>query len=127
VELAVHPGTLAVCRLPADAPWPIPPGGEWFYAATRTDSELSVVCPSHLIPPGASVEPDWRALTVAGTLDFSLVGVMASLCGTLAGAGVTVFVLSTFTTDHLLVRAPDLSRATAALRAVGHVVTGGPV
>ena len=68
-------------------------------------------------------EVGWRCLSVAGPLDFSLVGVLSGLTAALADARVPVFVLSSFDTDHLLVRAHDLDRAVAALRDAGHTVT----
>lgn len=55
-------------------------------------------------------------------MDFSMIGVVASLVTPLAEAGISVFVVSTFDTDYLLVKADDLARATAALRAAGHDV-----
>jgi len=55
-------------------------------------------------------EQGWRCLRVAGTLDFSLVGVLASLLGPLADAGLSVFVVSTFDTDYLLVKQTDFQR-----------------
>ena len=91
---------------------------------TRTGAELSVVCREDLVPAGARSRPGWRALTVAGPLDLSMVGVLASLATVLAAAGVAVFVLSTFDTDHVLVRDDDLTRAVGALRGDGHTVHG---
>jgi hypothetical protein len=91
---------------------------------TRSDTELSVVCREEDVPAGASAERGWRALEVAGPLDFSLTGIVASLVSPLADAAVPIFVLSTFDTDYLLVREPDLPRAVEALRAAGHTVDG---
>jgi len=59
---------------------------------------------------------------VAGPLDFALVGVLASLLGPLQRAGVSVFVLSTYDTDYLLVKEKQLARAMSALRDAGHVI-----
>jgi hypothetical protein len=67
-------------------------------------------------------EDGWRCLKVAGPLDFSLVGILADLSGTLAAEGVSIFALSTFDTDYLLVKAPDLPRAIQALQRAGHTV-----
>jgi hypothetical protein len=57
---------------------------------------------------------------VEGQLDFALVGILASLTATLAAANVPVFVISTFDTDYILIKEPDLDRAIAALRSAGH-------
>lgn len=83
-------------------------------------TELSAVCAFDLVPPGTQCEGPWRILAVRGPLDFALTGVMASLATPLADAGVSLFAVSTHDTDYLLVRAADLDRAVAALRAAGH-------
>jgi hypothetical protein len=67
-------------------------------------------------------ERGWRCLRVAGSLAFSAVGVISSLCGPLAASGVSIFAISTFDTDYLLVKADDLPAAVAALTAAGHVI-----
>lgn len=112
---------LSVCRLPADAPWPTP-SATGFFSVTRTSNELSVVCLEDHAPPGARVEPDWRALEVAGPMDFGVIGVMAALTAPLAEVDVSVFVISTYDTDYILVHAGALERAIEALRKQGHIV-----
>lgn len=92
------------------------------WSVTRTPDELSVVIAESAVPPEVRAEREWRALKVAGLLDFGLVGVLASLTAPLASAGVSVFVLSTFDTDYLLVRDPDLPRAVAVLRDAGFTI-----
>jgi hypothetical protein len=127
MELIVHPGPLAVCSLPPDAPWPPEPAvGAWLFSATRTPTELSIVCPPADAPAGAAIESGWRALQVAGSLDFDLIGVLATLSDTLARASVSIFVLSTYATDAVLVKEVDLDRAVSALVADGHTVWEAP-
>jgi hypothetical protein len=109
-------GTFAVCRLAPEAPVPGWASSSRFVSVTRTGDELSVVCPQEAVPAGVVCEPDWRCLRIAGKLEFHLVGVLASLLVPLAEAGVSVFVLSTFDTDYLLVKAVDLERALEVLR-----------
>jgi hypothetical protein len=60
---------------------------------------------------------------VKGPLDFNLVGIIAGLSGTLADAGVSIFALSTYDTDYIMVKQPDLDRALAALRQAGYSVS----
>ena len=93
----------------------------------RTEQELSVVCRSGSAQGllAQRVEPGWRLLTVRGPLEFSLTGIMAMLAGTLAAAGVALFALSSFDTDHVLVKAGDLERAITAFREAGHEVNAG--
>lgn len=125
MDLRVLPERLAVCRLAADDPWPAAPAGRSFFSVTRTDAETSVVCVEDAAPVGSRIEPDWRALEVAGPLDFGMVGVMAALTAPLADVEVSVFVVSTYDTDYVLVHAAALERAVAALRAAGHTVHAG--
>jgi hypothetical protein len=107
-----------VCRLPATTPWPSAAAGPLF-SATRTGDELSVVCLEEAAPPAARVEGGWRALKLHGPIAFTEVGVLAALAGALAGARLSLFALSTYDTDYLLVRAVDLERARHALRRAG--------
>ena len=127
MDLRVLSDRLAVCRMPADSPWPTPPAGPSFFSVTRTDAEMSVVCREDSAPAGENVrvEPDWRALEVAGPLDFSMVGVMAALTAPLADVDVSVFVVSTYDTDYVLVHAAALEKAVEALRGAGHAVHAG--
>jgi hypothetical protein len=62
-------------------------------------------------------------MRVAGAIDFALVGVLASIVGPLAAAGIGVFAVSTFDTDYLLVKEKDGARAVEALRRAGHIIT----
>jgi len=112
-------GRFAVCRLPAGAGVPGWAAGGPLVSITRTAEELSVVCRDEAVPDGVRCERGWRCLRVAGVLDFSLTGVLASLLGPLAAAGVSVFVVSTFDTDYLLVKEDKWAEATEVLRRAG--------
>lgn len=122
--LTVRPGLLAVCRLPADAPVPpVPPGAHPLHAVTRTPEELSIVCAEADVPDGAVADGGWRALTLAGPFDLSTeVGVLVRVLQPLADAGIGIFAVSTYDTDHVLVRGRHLESAVAALRGAGHTV-----
>jgi hypothetical protein len=61
-------------------------------------------------------------LRVAGTIDFALTGVLAAVLAPLADAGVSIFAVSTFDTDYVLVREHALAAAVSALQAAGHRV-----
>jgi hypothetical protein len=84
-----------------------------------------VVCHEDGVPAGVRCERGWRCLRVAGTLDFSLVGVLASLLVPLAGVGVSAFAISTFDTDFFLIREADVAKAAEALASAGHRITDG--
>ena len=123
MRINLRPDQYAVCRLPANAaPPPRPPGGDLLFSITWTAEEMSVVCPAELTPPGAKVASQWRCLSLQGPLDMETVGILSSLSATLAGAGIPVFVLCTYDTDHILVGSAHLARALEALRSAGHEV-----
>ncbi len=123
LTLELLPGQLAVCRLGADAPAP------WWAAGaitsiTRTPDELSVVCAEDSVPADVRAERGFLCFGVVGPLDFSATGILAALAAPLADAGVSIFVVSTFETDLLLVRNTLLSQTVDVLRAAGHRITG---
>jgi hypothetical protein len=114
----------AVCRMCPDAPVP-----EWgqdgaFWSATRTADELSIVCEANYVPDDVIAEGNWRCLKVAGPLDFGMVGLLAGLTAVLAKAGISIFALSTYDTDYLLVRSARVVEAIGVLREAGYQVDG---
>jgi hypothetical protein len=123
LSLRVLPEPLSVVRLEAAGPPP-----QWVFAgagiaaAVRRDGELGVVCATTRVPPGPQAEHGWTALEVLGPLDFALTGILVAVASPLAAAGVSIFALSTYDTDVVLVRTDALSVAVAALEAVGHHV-----
>jgi len=122
--LSLLPDVLAVCRLPAGAALPDWAAGGNLLVFVWTEESLSLVCPAAGVPEDAQAERGWRALKVQGPLDFSLVGVLAELAGVLADAGVSIFAVSSFETDYVLVKESWLEGALHALRRVGHRVVG---
>ena len=122
LNLELLSGTYAVCRLEADAPPPAWALSGRFVSLTRTDAELSVVCPEEGVPPDVRAEAGWRCLRVKGPLGFGLTGILASLAAPLASSGVSIFVVSTYDTDYLMVQQRDLDRGVDALRRAGHAV-----
>ena len=111
----------AVCRLEPDAVVPTGLLAAELLSVTRTPTELSIVCRQSEGLPG-QVEPGWRGLVVEGPLDFGEIGILAALATPLADAGVSIFVLSTYDTDYLLVKEKKLVLAIDSLRAAGHQV-----
>ena len=113
---------LAVCRLPPS--WVIP---EWatvgeLLSITRTPDELSIVCDESLVPQDVHAEAGRRVFRVSGAMDLSIVGVLASLTAPLAEAGISLFAISTFDTDYLLIKEKQLEQAIAALTHYGHTI-----
>jgi hypothetical protein len=122
LALDVLPGEVAVARLDPASAVPSWAHDRTFCALVLTADELTVVCPAAAVPDGVRSEGPFRVLAVRGPLDFALTGILASLTQPLAEAGISIFALSTFDTDVLLVRTADLPAATAALTAAGHLV-----
>jgi predicted metal-dependent HD superfamily phosphohydrolase len=122
LTLAVLPDVMAICRLEAGSAIPRWATSGPLFSITRTDDELSVACLQALVPEGIRCERDWRCLRVAGPIPFSAVGVLAALVAPLAEAGISVFSVSTFDTDYLLVKAGDLDKTIAVLRQAGQEV-----
>lgn len=120
LELTLLPERFAISRLAADAPVP-----EWatqgpFFSVTRTGDELSVVCELSSVPIGVHSQPGWRVLKVHGPFILSEIGVLSALATPLAEAKLSLFAISTFDTDYLLVASETLSAAIAALERAGH-------
>ena len=114
---------LAVCRL--DVGSDIPPWldrSREFTSITRTTDELSIVCAREDVPEGVPMEGPWRAFRVQGPIVMTLIGVVAALANPLADAGISIFAMSTFDTDYILVHEPDFEAAIRALTRAGHVV-----
>jgi hypothetical protein len=122
VTLIPLPGNFGVCRLSPDDPLPAWAANGLLLSVTRTTDELSIVCREESVPENVRCERGWRCLRVGGTLEFSLIGVLASLVGPLADASVSVFALSTFDTDYVLVKEQDLGPAIEVLRRHGHSI-----
>ena len=95
-------------------------GGD-FFSITRTADELSIVVEESRVPAGLRSQTGWRVVKVHGPFELTEVGVLASLAAPLAEAGVSLFVLSTFDTDYLLVSTESLASAIASLKDAGHV------
>jgi hypothetical protein len=123
-RLRLLPGRFAVCRLAADEAVPAWADGGAFSSVTRTPEELSVVCAEERAPAGAKCERGWHILQVAGPLEFALTGILAAIAAPLARAGVSVFTISTFDTDYVLVKEENRAKAVEALQAAGHNVSG---
>ena len=124
LPLEVLAETLAVCRLPADAPVPLwATGPSRFLTVSRTSEELSITAVQASVPPELRCERDYRAFRVKGPLPLNLIGVLAAIADPLAAAGLSIFAISTFDTDYVLVKARDLEPAIAALERAGHQVS----
>ncbi|HEY8183764.1 MAG TPA: ACT domain-containing protein [Thermoanaerobaculia bacterium] len=113
--------TFAIVRLPPSEDMPRWASGE-LVSITRTADELSVVCKESAVPAGSHADRGWQCLKVEVPMPLTMVGVAAEFTSLLAKAGVSVFLISTFDTDYILVKGDALERAADALRGGGHSV-----
>ena len=116
---------MAVCRFEPSAPLPDWIDRPGFYSITRTAEELSVVCGEERVPSGTESETGWRCFQLLGPFGFSEIGIISSLTRPLAKSGVSVFVISTFDTDYLMVKEKDLATAVDTLKVQGYRVIFG--
>ena len=86
-----------------------------FFSITKTEDEISVVMLQDKISSDVKVEKDWRILKVEGTLEFSLIGILAKISGILAKNSISIFVISTFNTDYILVKEEKVEKAILVL------------
>ncbi len=121
-ELVVLPRNYAICKFGAKALVPAWVDGGEFWSVSRTAEELSIVCEERLIPAGVHSEVGFSCLQVIGPPGLESIGVIAPLTSALAAAGISVFAISTFDTNYLLVRQTSLPDAIDTLRESGHVV-----
>lgn len=122
IPLLVLVEKLAVCRLRSDDSIPGWARPSSLLAIIRTSDELSIVCDERFVPPEIKSEKGWRAIQVQGPLDFTMVGVLAAITTPLAETGISIFALSTYDTDYVLVKQTDLEPAINALQLSGFLV-----
>ncbi|MCQ1534851.1 ACT domain-containing protein [Methanosarcina sp. KYL-1] len=120
LTLSVLEGSLGVCRLDREAGVPGWALESDFYSITKTGNELSVVCPEESVPAGVKCEKGWNCLKVEGPLDFTLTGILSGLSLVLAERGISIFAVSTYDTDYILIREKDLENAVDALEGAGY-------
>lgn len=121
MTLHILPEKLSVCKLNAlsAADLSLP-----FFALSRTGAELSLVCRTQDVPASRSIaaEDGWRALQVEGPLPFAMTGVLAGIAQPLAQAGISIFAISTYDTDYVLLQDAQCQQAIAALQQAEYTV-----
>lgn len=120
LTLKVLPQRFAVCKVASlegvDYTRP-------FVFVSKTDDELSLVCDVESVPQDVTdKETGWQAVKIAGQLDFGLVGIIAKISGILAAQGISLFVVSTYNTDYVLLKEANFERALGLLAAEGYVI-----
>lgn len=94
-----------------------------FLFVGKTDREISLVCRAHSVPGETAAREDgWKAFRIEEALDFSLVGILAKIANILAKEGISIFAISTYDTDYILLKKESLAPALAALARHGYAI-----
>ncbi len=109
------PGLFAIARMDPGEPIPDWAFGGSFVSISRSKHELSVVTEQFAVPQDVKADRGWRAFMIAGPMELSTVGVLASITRPLADRGIPLFAISTYDTDYVLVRSTDAEAAEFAL------------
>ena len=115
LTLSAMPGSYSVVRLEKDADVPMWATGDGFFSITKTDEELSIVCRDESVPDNVTADRNWRMLKILGPLDFSLTGIAAAIHKPLSEAKISVFLISTYDTDYILVKDAHFEQAKKVL------------
>lgn len=118
--ISLVPGTYVIHRLAPPAGLPEIAHSEQFLAFVKTRDEISIVCRTGVEIASERRETGWSLLKIAGPLEFSLIGILANISTVLASSGISIFVVSTFDTDYILVKEKRLQQALQALDRAGY-------
>ena len=89
----------------------------------KTDEEKSLVCPVSEVPANVIKRDDgWMAFRIQGVLDFSLIGILAKIASVLADNGISIFAVSTYNTDYVLMKRENYQKALDVLKALGYMI-----
>ena len=120
LQLSVLESLFTIHRFPPNHEIPNQVYGSEFYTISKTEDELSIVCSSSIQLNSEKSETGWSCLMVVGPLDFSLTGILAEISAVLAEAEISIFAISTFDTDYILIKTEKLPLAIEALLASGY-------
>ena len=122
MKLSRYPETLAVVKLSPGTEVPDWAESSSIFSITATATETSIVCAARSVPKKSVHQRPFTAFEVEGPLDFALTGILSTLLQPLAEAQISVFTLSTYDTDWILVPGDDADRAEEEWRRSGHTV-----
>ena len=125
--LQLHSTVFSIHSLYVDSPIPSDLFKQNIFFISKTYDELSIVCPSSFNIDSLDAEHNWLALEVVGPLGFSLTGIMANISGVLASASISIFALSTYDTDYVLVKKQRIDDAIKTLKKDGYTVLEEPI
>jgi len=91
-----------------------------FYSVSKTENELSLVCAQIIEVQSLQSSKGWKCIKVKGPLDLNLTGILAGISDILTRGNISIFAISTFDTDYILVRSQNLSSARNKLSKAGY-------
>lgn len=111
MELKILDNKLKVVKLKTNETVPEIVYKQEFYSITKTDEELSIVVNEDVNILSNIIEYNWKAIKIVGILDFELIGILAKISNILAQAEISIYALSTYNTDYILVKVDKLEKA----------------
>jgi len=123
MKLTAVPGIFAVSRINPGEAIPKWATDSEFFSINKTDGELSVVCEEAKVPEDIQSEKNWKLFKVEGPLGFGLTGILDSIAHPLAQARISIFAISTYDTDYVMVKSSDFDSARKALQNSGITIS----
>lgn len=89
----------------------------------KTDEEKSLVCITNDVPSNVLQRDDgWKGFRIQGVLDFSLIGILSKISAILADNGISIFAVSTYNTDYVLIKKENYQKALEVLKDAGYKI-----
>ncbi|MBC2188278.1 ACT domain-containing protein [Listeria booriae] len=126
MKLQIDKTNYTIAKFPPNFPMPASLQSESrFTSITYTPEECSIVAPTSIInaAQAEAAEPDWFLLKIEGILDFSLTGILNKITTPLAEKEISIFAISTYNTDYILMKQSDLALATETLVTAGYEIS----
>ncbi|MBC8470843.1 MAG: ACT domain-containing protein [Planctomycetes bacterium] len=123
LQLSLLKDKYGICTLPNNAPIPDWALTQSLASITRTEKELTIVCRLEILPSQYQSGLNWRCFKIDGSFDLNQIGVISSISSTLADAGISIYVISTYDTDYFLIQEQNLEQTISVLSDIGHNIT----
>lgn len=122
IRIVILEEIYSICRLEKNDTIPDDITKSNFYSITSSPKEIFLVCEQKFIRDGMKVEKDWKVLKIDSILDFSLIGIISKISTILADAKISIFVVSTYDTDYVLIKKSNLEITVRVLEENGYEI-----
>jgi hypothetical protein len=123
LKLSLLPQTYAICSFPPDFTFPAIDNTSSILSIAKTCKETTIVCDENRIPGDCRKSENWKCIKVEGSFDLDAIGVIAGISIPLAESRISIYVVSTYDTDYVLINAKNIDRAVSCLSKFGHKFT----